>query len=412
MKLHYGVPYWLDCVPRNRTPCYPKHNAHLDVDVAIVGGGLTGCATAYVFSAAGVRVGLFETDHLAAFNTGHSLGLLLQEPQVEFKVLVQLYGLHVARAIWKMARRSALDSAATLRRLKIRCGLTLQDDIQIAITPEEASNLRNEYKARRSAGLAASWLGATSIHREVGILATGGLRTRSNWQLNPYLAALGLADAAIQRGAVVFERSPVIKIGGTKTGVELCTERGTVAARTVIVATGSATRAFQPLRRHFKVMTTCLMMTEPLSTKIQRRLGRRRATLHDVSASPHRLQWMSNNRVMFAGADQPEVSKRRREKTLVQRTEQLMHELSLLYPVISGYKAEYGWDAAFGLTRDGLPYIGPHRNYPRHLFALGHGRNSLATAFLASRVLLRCYMDAPAKEDKLFGFGRQAISNS
>ena len=86
MKLHYGVPYWLDCVPRNGTPCYPKHKAHLDVDVAIVGGGLTGCATAYVFSAAGVRVGLFETDHLAAFNTGHSLGLLLQEPQVEFRV--------------------------------------------------------------------------------------------------------------------------------------------------------------------------------------------------------------------------------------------------------------------------------------------------------------------------------------
>ena len=55
MKLHYGVPYWLDCVPRNGTPCYPKHKAHLDVDVAIVGGGLTGCATAYVFSGAVIR---------------------------------------------------------------------------------------------------------------------------------------------------------------------------------------------------------------------------------------------------------------------------------------------------------------------------------------------------------------------
>ena len=58
----------------------------------------------------------------------------------------------------------------------------------------------------------------------------------------------------------------------------------------------------------------------------------------------------------------------------VQRTGQLMYELLTTYPVISGLQPEYGWEVPYGETADGLPYIGPHRNYPRHLFALGGRR--------------------------------------
>jgi len=58
------------------------------------------------------------------------------------------------------------------------------------------------------------------------------------------------------------------------------------------------------------------------------------------------------------------------------------------------------------VTADGLPYIGPHRNYPHHLFALGCGGNGLAMSFLASRMLVRYHTGAAAKEDELLGFGR------
>ena len=56
---------------------------------------------------------------------------------------------------------------------------------------------------------------------------------------------------------------------------------------------------------------------------------------------------------------------------------------------------------------DGLPYIGPHRNYPHHLFAWGLGTN-VASAFLASRILLRHYTGHADKDDEPFGFARFA----
>ena len=57
-------------------------------------------------------------------------------------------------------------------------------------------------------------------------------------------------------------------------------------------------------------------------------------------------------------------------------------------------------------TVDGLPYVGLHRNFPRHLFALGHGRHGAAVAWLAARLLLRQFQGAPDKGDELFGFSR------
>ena len=38
---------------------------------------------------------------------------------------------------------------------------------------------------------------------------------------------------------------------------------------------------------------------------------------------------------------------------------------------------------------DGLPVVGPHRNFPRHLFALGHGRHGVGMAWLAAKRMRR-----------------------
>jgi hypothetical protein len=56
---------------------------------------------------------------------------------------------------------------------------------------------------------------------------------------------------------------------------------------------------------------------------------------------------------------------------------------------------------------DGLPYIGPHRNFPHHLFAFGGaGAHSITSAYLASRILLRHFLDASEAADETFGFTR------
>ena len=128
--------------------------------------------------------------------------------------------------------------------------------------------------------------------------------------------------------------------------------------------------------------------------------------LWDTASPYHYLRWTQDHRMLFGGGDQTPPHRLRRERALVQRAGQLMYELSVLYPVVSGVRPEYAWAGPSVTTADGLPFIGPHRNYPRHLFALGFGGNGLAQGFLASRMLLREYLGAPDKGDDLLGFTR------
>ena len=60
MPTRYARSPWTDQFPKSRIPNYPAHRGPLKVDAAIVGGGLTGCVTAYAFAAAGIKVALFE----------------------------------------------------------------------------------------------------------------------------------------------------------------------------------------------------------------------------------------------------------------------------------------------------------------------------------------------------------------
>jgi glycine/D-amino acid oxidase-like deaminating enzyme len=110
--------------------------------------------------------------------------------------------------------------------------------------------------------------------------------------------------------------------------------------------------------------------------------------------------------MLVAGADQDEPPARLRDAVLRQRTGQLMYELLTMYPAISGLQPEYGWELGFGETADGLMYIGPHRNYPHHLFALGGGGDSVTGAFLAARILVRALRGESQKDDDVFGWTR------
>jgi glycine/D-amino acid oxidase-like deaminating enzyme len=115
---------------------------------------------------------------------------------------------------------------------------------------------------------------------------------------------------------------------------------------------------------------------------------------------------MKDDRVLFCGAEQPPAPPRVRDKAIVPTAMELMYELSTMYPPISGVAPEWAWDVVQYGSPDGLPVIGPHRNFPHHLFALGLGRHGAGAAWLAARVLARAAAGEPARGDDTFGFSR------
>jgi glycine/D-amino acid oxidase-like deaminating enzyme len=400
----YGRSPWIDRFPKSRLPAYPRHRGHLDTDVIIVGGGLVGCTTAYAFAAAGLKVVLIDAAQLGRGSSGSALGWIADTPGVGFEQVETAVGLRDARRAWQAWRRAALDFAALVRRLGLKCQLAPSAALVVARTQEQAALLKRELKTRRGAGIDTSFVTGRATQIETGMAATGALRTPAGATVDPYRATLGLAAAAAERGAAIFERSPATKIKFGSKSVLVQTDGGTLGAGRVVVATGRPTPLYKALMRHFWPQRSFFALTDRIPAKVRRALGRQLLVVRDAAEPPHHLRWFDEDRLLVTGADEGAVSTRPLEKIIVQRTGQLMYELSTLYPEISGIAPAYGWEAPYGRTADGLPYIGPHRNFPRHLFAFGCASHSITDAYLASRILLRHYRGEPEPADEVFGF--------
>lgn len=404
MKTHYGTSFWLDRFPSSRRPAYPRHRGALQTDIAIVGGGALGCATAYVLAAAGIDVALFEQGRLAQAQAGRSTGIVVHEPEPLFYKLATQHGVRDARHIYQIARRGSLEYLSALKRLRIACGLQIRDAIHFSATPDGIHELQKEYNARREAGIETAALKGTPLFKKIG--ANGfGLVTHGNASLDPYKATIGLARAAAARGANIFEQSAVTRIRPRRKTVDITTDGGTVTASKVVVATGYPIDDFKPLRRRFTRSDGYSVLTPELPAAIRREMTPPDLILRDTTAPDHWVHWVGN-RVLFAGADQPSVPDRARERALIQRTGQLMYELSVMRPAISGLMPEYSWEAESSRTIDGVPYYGPHRNYPHHYFAFSGGTGGLGLSFAAARIILRHYQGAPEKGDEPFSFTR------
>jgi glycine/D-amino acid oxidase-like deaminating enzyme len=403
-KTHYGTSYWLDRFPSSRRPSYPRHRGDLTTEIAIVGGGAVGCAAAYVLAAAGIDVALFEQGRLAHMQAGRATGTVVHEPEPFFYKLAQQHGLRDARNIYQVARRGSLEYVSALKRLRIECGLQVRDAVHFSSSPDGMQELQKEYSARREAGLEVASLKGMPLFRQIG--ANGfGLITHGNATVDPYRATIGLARAAVARGAKIFEQSPVTRIRPRRRTVDIRTDGGVVTASKVVVATGYPIDDFKPLRRRFARSDRYIVLTPELPAAIRREMTSPELILRDAASPDHWMRWIGN-RVLFGGADQASVPDRARERTLIQRTGQLMYELSVMRPAISGLMPEYSWDVGSSRTIDGVPYYGPHRNYPHHYFAFSGGAGNLGLSFAAARIILRHYQGTPDKGDEPFSFTR------
>src|SRR5688500_2421481 len=82
-------------------PRFPALDKDLEVDVVVVGGGLTGITTAFLLGEEGVRVALIERDRLASADTARTTAHLTYVTDTRLHELVEKFGRDAAKAFWE-----------------------------------------------------------------------------------------------------------------------------------------------------------------------------------------------------------------------------------------------------------------------------------------------------------------------
>ena len=220
---------WLSSVPDT---AYPELKRDLDVDVAVLGGGIAGLTTALLLKREGARVAVIDAARVGSGVTGCTTAKVSALQATIYSTIRSRHGADAA-AVYADASTAGVERLAALVHAEgIACDLERRPAITYAASSDQVTAVESEAAAAREAGLDA----VATADTDLPFPTFGAVRLADQLQLHPVLYVQGLATAVDGDGSYVFEetRARAVERG---TPWRVRTPGGTLTARQVVVAT-------------------------------------------------------------------------------------------------------------------------------------------------------------------------------
>ncbi len=220
---------------------YPALEYDLDVDIAVVGGGIHGLAAALTAAEAGRRVAVLEAFAIGHGASGRNGGLVVPSlPRVGPDEVIRAFGQERGDAFIRVVLDAPNEVFGLVRRLGIDCGARQSGWLNPAHAPSLVASLERRLAAWRRFGSPATLLSAAETRRRIGSARFhGAIADPSGGHLNPLSYTRGLARAVAQAGAPIHEGSPVCRIERRGERWRLTTHAGSVTAARVLQASNA-----------------------------------------------------------------------------------------------------------------------------------------------------------------------------
>ena len=320
-------PYWL------AEPVEPPPAARLDgqVDVAVIGAGVTGCACALTLAEGGLRVRVYEARRVASGASGRNGGFALRGGAMPYTRAREELGVERARELWRLTERY-------LERMEELAGDALRRTGSLRLADEEElADVRGEFEALREDGIAAEWV--DELDPPLDHLFRGAIEHPGDGSLQPARWVRRLATHAVAAGAEIVEASKVESLDK-------------LDAAAVVIATDGYTSGLVPaLDAAIRPIRGQVFATEPLGRRL---FDRPHYSRHGFD---YWQQTPEGNLVLGGRRDTSLEGEYTNEEAV---TAEIQAELESLAAELLGEapRITHRWSGIFGATEDRLPLAG------------------------------------------------------
>ncbi len=358
----WGEPLW-----RSRALSPAAQSSPRVSDVIVVGAGLTGMSAAFHLARAKLKVTVFEAAALGEGASGRTGGIVLEG---------------TATGVRPGADNCVPSLAKLVDELGIDCNLHLPGCWEIEHLPG-------------SSGSALPWNDNGDPIR-IARTVTGG-------SVEPRALLFGLAEAALQNGAIIAEHSPVRRIQLNNPAVEVAND--VIAAAHIVVAVNAWTSALLPGLPRIHSALTYACATEPLVDDVLRELGLAEHMPFYTADRPYLWGRIARDGEVVFGAGlkfgTPEELERARigdndSQTILQG---LARRVQRLNPALARVRIRPRWAGPIAFTDEALPVIGTYPANPAILIAGAYAGHGVAFGVHAGALIARRILDgAPLPE--------------
>ena len=362
---------WLVTAPAEQE--FPAQEGDLEVDVAIVGGGIAGLTAAALLKQEGRTVAVIEKDRIAGGETGHTTAHLTEVIDTRYRTLDQDFGAAGARLVARSSREAIARIEAFIQAHGIDCGFRRLPAWLYAENEKDVDSLLEEREAARRAGLEVQFSG----HLPLPFPVKGALRFENQAELHPREYLLPLARTVPGDGSHVFERTHVHQVeDGPRCTVK--TNGGIVTAQDVLVLANVPVH--ERLFLHTKLYP---YRSYVVAARVEEELE---GLFWDTESPYHysRTQRTRDGVMLIVGGEDHKTGTDDKTEERYARLERYAIDR---FSHAGFTRAEHRWSGQIIETADGLPYIGRSPNAEHVWVGTGFSGNGMTFGTLAGMLL-------------------------
>lgn len=376
-----------------------------EVDVAIVGAGLTGLWTAVALLQRdrSLRVVLLERETVGFGASSRNGGWCSALLPMSMRQIATRHGDPAAARMQAAMHQTVIDVGQFASSHDIDCAYSRGGTIRLARNQPQIERLRADIAEYHHFGFTEEdyrWLDAEeAVAMCAATQVLGAKYTPHCATVDPIRLTHGVAREVLALGGRIHEQTTATDI---ETG-RVITDRGVVRADVVVRATEGYTSGLPGARRDLLPIYSLMIATEPLneSTWSQIHLDER-PTFSDARNLVIYGQRTADGRLAFGGRGAPYHfgSKVRTEFDTDDRVRQLLTDtLRDLFPVLGGSEITHHWGGVLAAPRDWHCTVRFDRS-TGFATAGGYVGDGLATTHLAGRTLAALITDSKDDEDR------------
>ena len=401
MKLRSSEPFWLE--KNGIVKSYPSVREHLKTEILIVGGGITGSLIAHQCIDDGYDTVLIDKREIAHGSTSATTSMLQYEIDVPLNELIEQIGEEGAVANY----RACADSIDTLgklsKKIKSVCGFEKKQSLYFAAYKKDVAALKEEFKIRKKYGFPVVWLEPDDIEKKYGLQNTfGGILSDCGGSIDAFRLTHDLLSYNTEKGLRVYDKTNIKNVKYSKYGVKVVLENECkISAKKLIYCTGF--ESTEIIKDNFvKLLSTYAMVGEQQESD-QEKL---KNTLFWNTADPYiYMRTTDDGRLLIGGEDEDYVNAEKRNATIGDKAVKLQKYLKKILPDYE-FVNDFAWAGTFGETKDGLPYIGAHKNFNSTYFVLGFGGNGITFSVIGMDVISNMLKNKKHPLEKYYRFDR------
>ncbi|CEK11034.1 FAD-dependent oxidoreductase [Legionella hackeliae] len=211
---------------------YPDLSENIEVDVAIIGGGITGISAAAALLNAGKKVIILEAHKIGGITTSHSTGNLYVPVQPYYQSIVSSFDLATAKQI-AQSRQLAIDLIEkNVTSHSIDCQFHRRPWYAYTTSKDDEQKLQKEVETLKQIGMDIDY--ATSLPFDLKFTKAAVMPAQARF--NPLQYVRSMAALLAEKGCLIFENTRVTAIKETEY-CTLFTEKAEIHANSVFMAT-------------------------------------------------------------------------------------------------------------------------------------------------------------------------------